>query len=371
MRHTPDDSARVFGGGIMLVTGPVARNGSDLSFKRMHFRGKDWATIWMGPHEHVTDLFLSEFRGEKVPVTINIAPPPSTLLVAAASFVHTIVPYGSDELGFAGALQGAPVEIVKAKTVDAYAIANAEVVIEGYLTPERVWETSEAEEKGPFADREEAPDFFPEWHGYMGKTLRVFKFQATAMTHREDPIFFTPHARSLEADILTAPFREACFLELFDRLAPGLVTDVNVMPGVASWAAFVIFQIKKRWPREEGLQKLLLSACFQHPILQLAIVVDDDVDIYEPRDILWALATRLDPDSIVLAPPRPDVFHGAYPAKRGIGIDATIPLSKKEAYKRPRFPTWIDLEKWIPSDVLEQAKSLQSDYAKMLARTGH
>jgi 4-hydroxy-3-polyprenylbenzoate decarboxylase len=373
IKHTPYDGAHVSGGGIMLAAGKVAHNGSDLNFKRMHFRGKDWATIWMGPHEHVTDILTGELRGEKIPITINICAPPSTLLVAGASFIHSVVPHGSDELGFAGAVQECPVDIIKAKTIDAYAIANAEWVIEGYISSsDRAWETTEAEEKGMVVHREEAPPFFPEWHGHMGRAMRVYKFQATALTCRKNPIFYAPHARSIEADIIAAPFREACFWELFERLEPGFVQDVSVMPGVASWGAFVIFQVKKRRPRDEGVQKTLLSACFQHPILQMAIAIDEDVDIYDSRDVMWAIATRVDPENIILAPPRPEVFQGVYPARRGIGLDATTPFDKKGLFERAKYPTSIvDLEKWISKDKIEEAGKLQSEYAKMLAKTGH
>lgn len=373
IKHTPRDGAHVSSGGILLAMGESANGGSDLGFKRMHFRGKDWASIWMGPGEHITDLLTGEARGKNLPVTINICAPPSTLLVAAAAFVHSVVPHGSDELGFAGGLQDCPVEIVKAKTVDAYGIANAEWIIEGYISSsERAWETDEARETGRVYRRETAPPFFPEWHGYLGRAMNVFKFSATALTHRKDPMLFAPHARSIEADVIAAPFREACFYELFNRMDPGFVTDVSIMPGVASWGAFVIFQVKKRRPRDEGVQKTMLSACFQYPILQMAIAVDEDVDIYNPRDVLWAIATRCDPEHIILAPPRADMFQGAYPARRGVGLDATIAFDDKGFYERAHYPTTnLDLERWISKDKIAAARAMQGDFARLLAMTGH
>jgi 3-polyprenyl-4-hydroxybenzoate decarboxylase len=104
----------------------------------------------------------------------------------------------------------------------------------------------------------------------------------------------------------------------------------------------------------------------------MAIAIDEDVDIYDSRDVMWAIATRVDPENIILAPPRPEVFQGVYPARRGIGLDATTPFDKKGLFERAKYPTSIvDLEKWISKDKIEEAGKLQSEYAKMLAKTGH
>ena len=107
-------------------------------------------------------------RDERIPLTVNINPPPAVQLVAGTWNVRTIVPHGSDEVGIAGAFQGAPVKFVKAKTVDAYAMADSEIVLEGYLEPysENVWESDEAEKLGK-QGLAKAP-FFPEWVGYLG-----------------------------------------------------------------------------------------------------------------------------------------------------------------------------------------------------------
>ena len=94
-----------------------------------------------------------------------------------------ILPYGCDELGVAGAAQGFPVRVVKARTVDAWAIADSEVVIEGYVDPrDRRFETAEAE-----ADQTQGKHHFhPEWAGYMGKAYKAPTFHVTAVTMRKD-----------------------------------------------------------------------------------------------------------------------------------------------------------------------------------------
>ena len=211
IKHSEDDAGRILGGGVVLYADLPSGKGSELCFKRMHFRGKDWGSINILPGTHLGTIVNAEFKqGKAVPLTINIGVPPAVMIMAAAYAIHVIIGEGADELGIAGALQGAPIEICKAKTVDAYAIANSEWVIEGYCLAERVWETEEAEKIG----KVRVAPLFPEWLGYLGRALRPPRFQATAITHRKDrPIFHTPLAASFENENMAKPIREACFLE--------------------------------------------------------------------------------------------------------------------------------------------------------------
>ena len=113
------------GCGIQLLTGEYFRGGTHVSFNRQCWR-KDWCTIAMGQFTHLGQTVFKTHQGQKIPITININPPPSVLLVAGEGGVRTIIIPGDDEVGIAGALQGQPVEIVKAKTVNAFACAQSE-----------------------------------------------------------------------------------------------------------------------------------------------------------------------------------------------------------------------------------------------------
>jgi len=377
IKHTSRDGARILGGGNYLFSGRNFKGGMDLSFKRTHFRGKDWATVWMGPGSHTEKLITTELRGKRLELTLNITTPPAVNLVAAASFLHSIIPAGENEVAFAGGLQGEPVDLVSAKTVDAYAIANAEWVIEGYIdTRDKVWETDEAEQIGEVKRRGMAPPFFPEWQGYLGRAIKSFRLQVTGITHRKErPMLFTPLARSLEHDHMTTPFREACFSELADRLAPGFVTDVHVIPGLAAHRSHVVLQVKKRRARDEGIQKEIIGACLaSDPILQLVVAVDEDVDIYSVHDVLWAIITRCDAKNGIIKSPivRSSVYEGVYPSNVGIGFDATIPWGDKGLFERAHYPSdMLDLGEWIPKEKIAAARAVQSEYARILANTGH
>ncbi|MDP2644766.1 MAG: UbiD family decarboxylase [Desulfobacterales bacterium] len=380
LKHTERDGGRIMGG-LILVGGEYFKGGRELSFKRMNFRGKDWASIKALRGTHFGDLALKEHRGTVIPLTVNIGAPPAVLLAGGGGSLHAIVPSGVDEVAIAGGLQQAPVSLVKAKTVEACAIAEAEWVIEGYVdTAERVWETDEAEKIGKFG----AAPFFPEWAGYMGWAVRTLKFHATAVTHRKDnPIFYSPLARSFEGDNLVTIFREASFLELAERLYPGFVQDVNILHGVTAMSG-VVFQVRKGGA-EEGFQRNLITAAFAaSPTMRMVIVVDDDIDIYNAEDVLWAITTRCQAGTgiikgaggrrIVMFPTDILGAHGDgadFLTEAGIGIDATVSLKAKAHFERAHYPVdKIDLKKWFNDAQLAKARSMQSDYGKLLGATG-
>lgn len=381
IQHTEQDAGRVLGGGIFFVGGKHFRGGTHLSYNRTHFRGKDYASVLAFYGTHLGEILL-EHKGEKIPATINIGTPPAISLIAGGSVVHPIIPKGTDKVAIAGGLQGYPVDIVKAKTVDTHSIAQSEWVIEGYFdTTQKVWESEEAEKIG----KGEVSIFFPEWTGYMGKSIRTFKFQATAITHRQErPIFYTPLAHSLEGEFLLMVLREACFYELADRLIPGLVEDINHMSGTTGRAG-VILQVKKKRASDEGYQRNLITAIFGATQgLHLVVVVDEDIDIYSAEDILWAITTRVNPDTDFMrgsvggrgAPMLPieRIAMGGgtvFQYGGGVGIDATVPFESKQEFARSYYPVdKIDLKRWLSDEEIASAQSSQNEYAKVLARIG-
>lgn len=379
LKYTELDGDRVQGGGVVLAMGESYRGGSDLSFKRMIFRGKDWSSIAVERTSHLGGIRYTEHRGEKIPLTINIGAPPACMMLAATYLPRPVIPYGADELGYAGALQGEPVEIVKAKTVNTYALAKAEWVLEGYFLVERVWETEEAEK----AQKQGVYPMFPEWTGYMGKAYVHRKFQVTAITHRkEKPIAFTPLAHAFEPENLGFPFREAAYLELCERFSPGLVIDVNIL-NCLKFAGGVVLQIKKRGQGDEGMQKNLLAAVLSaSPGQRMVIAVDEDVDIYNADDVLWAIMTRTDPEKSFIRGPRGSVGQALMPAEEhgdrgwggfegGMAIDTTIPYAHKSSFQRAHYPVdKVNLKKWFTEDEVHKAKAKQSEYARSLAKTG-
>jgi len=378
LKHTTRDGARVMGSGNILICDQWARGGKEFSYKRMHFRGKDWGSITSSPATHTEAIIFMDHRTENVPVTVNICNPPAAMMVAAAGGVHSIIPLGTDELAIAGALQGSPIEITKAKTIDAYSVANAEIVIEGYWTTDKIWETEEAEKDG----RQDVVPFFPEWTGYLGKTWKSRKFQVTGVTHRKNPIYYNQLAASYDGEFNSFDLREAMFYELADRLVPGLVVDVHHPFALRFWGG-VVYQVKKRRPRDEGYQRnLLINTLGAAPGIRLVIVVDEDVDIYSMDDVMWAIMSRTEPATDYLRGATGSRGVAAQPGEMatmleiggfggGLGIDATVPFLEKWRYERAHYPSdMVDLKKWFSQEEIDKAKAQQGDYARVMAKYG-
>jgi len=377
IKHTERDGGRILGGGIYFLGGKYAWGGKELSFKRTHFRGKDWGSVWIVRGSHMADSIRREFKGEKIPATINIGVSPAVMLLAAGGPDHRILPGGVDEVAIAGGLQGSPIEISKAKTIDGYCLSQSEWVIEGYFdSSEKVWETEEAERIG----REREAPFFPEFHRWLGRASKGIKFVVTAITHRKErPIFYAPLADSFESDNLQNPAIEATLFELSNRLYPGFVQDINILPSQASGVGIVI-QVKKRGAGDDGHVRSLLANILAGELgINLAIIVDEYVDIYSTDDVLWAVTTLTNPLSGII-----DLkgIGGGVTAlltlgdKRqelggSIGIDATIPFTQRRFFERPHYPVdKIDLTKHFSEETILKIKTRQSDYARLLAQKG-
>lgn len=378
IKHSEVDAGRILGGGVTLVTEPYCVKGSDVAFKRMHFRGKDWSSINILRGTHLSYVTHRDGRSEAVPITINIGIPPAVIMLAGTMTVHAIMPEGVDELGVAGAIQGFPVELSKAKTVDAYAIANSEWVIEGYVSTEKVWETEESER---LKKRRVAP-LFPEYSGYLGRATNTFKFQATAITHRKDrPIFYTPLANSYEDENFGTPLREACFYELAHRIAPGLVKDVSILHAFkADFGA--IFQVKKRSAADDAYPRNIVAAAIPAATLRLAIIVDEDINIYDAEDVLWAITTRANLKTGVFTGAPGSIGMTALPfadaareqdawSEGGMVIDATVPFRAKDRFPRTHYPVdRVNLTKWFSPEELAGVRAQQSTHARFLASIG-
>ncbi len=377
--HTEDDGGRFFGNGVHFIGPPwVPGGGTQFSFYRMAFRdGQEYASVNMVPGGQ-GDAICRRWPGERIPVTINICPPPAIEMLGYSTFNSIVFPGFTDEIGMAGALQGSPVEIVKARTVDAYAIARSEWVLEGYiLEGQRVWETDEAEALGR---QGEAP-LHPEWARYMGRAYRTPRaFELTAITHRVDkPYFFVPILGSIwyQCSYVCASIYEMC-----ERMAPGFVQDVAIWTGLTNWGGVVI-QVSKQRRSDEGLQRNVMGAVMTtHRGLRLCVVVDEDIDIWEPEDVVWAMESRVSPGRDIVVYNEFSRGQAFQPSELktgqisvsdgGIGLDATVPIEHKERYRRAVYPTaGLDLSKWFTDAECEDLRSRQDPYFRYLAKTGY
>ena len=389
IRHTEHEPELTVGSGIRCVTGEYFDGGSDLGYNRMNFRWGNVGTFQIAPGSHMWQVVSKYYNAdEPVPITLCFGVPPACTLLAGAGFDYVILPTGCDEIGVAGAVQGAPIRLVKALTVDAMALADCEIVLEGYVKPrDRRYETAEAEEAGV----QGRFHFHPEWAGYMGKSYKAPTFHVTAVTMREPeskPIVFALGVHTLDDHNIDTTVREAAVFELCNRLQPGIVQDVVIPYCMTDWGGCII-QVKKRNTIEEGWQRNFLSAilsCSQG--MRLAIAVSEDTDPYSMDDVMWCLTTRVNPRTDILNPIPGGRGQTFMPAERmtagekqwtasntvfegGMGIDATVPFGYENDFLRPLYP----IDKVKPEDFFSEtdianAKSRMAGWVLSLARTG-
>lgn len=386
IRHTAEEEEATLGSGVTLLSGRFFGGGSHIGYNRQNFRWGDTGTFQVAPGSHMW-MACSQFYGrQRLPLTINFGLPPAVTLAAGAGFDYVVLPHGSDELGVAGALQGAPVELTPAVSVpDAFAIANAEYVIEGYLDPtDRRYETGRAERT---KQQGEHP-FHPEWAGYMGKAYRAPTFGVTAITHRplaDRPLIQPMIVHGAEENTIQTAVRTAAMYELGNRIMPGFVRDVHIPFAMTDWGG-AVFQVDKRSAVDEGYQRnVLVTALASSRGMRLAIAVDPDIDIYSTDDLLWALTTRVDPNSDLIVPVPGGAGQAFQPSERasasgrgsrtgfegGLVIDATIPYGTEDQFARPRYGVAeVDLRRWFDEQIIADLEAGQRGWVRLLAQRG-
>ncbi len=224
------------------------------------------------PYAHLR-LQMGKAPGRPFPVAIVLGGDPVVLMTATAP-----VPFGVDELEIAGALRGKPIEMVRCKTVPLEVPATAEIVIEGEIL------TDELREEGPFGE-------FTGYYGGHQAPRPVVRVKA--VTHREHPILHATYEGlppSGSAMLVAVP-REA---ELMRQIALPGVKKVHMSPG-GGGAFHAVISVEKSY---EGFGKYVglavLSATAGRSIKRV-IVVDEDVDPFDPVAVEWAIATRVQP----------------------------------------------------------------------------
>ncbi|MCW3980693.1 MAG: UbiD family decarboxylase, partial [Candidatus Bathyarchaeota archaeon] len=265
--------------------------------------------------------------GGELEVAICIGNSTAVLLSASTS-----LPKGVDELGMANALE--KTELVKCKTVDLEVPRDCEIVLEGRITKEKVPE-------GPFLDLT----------GILDRVRQQPVIDIGCITCREKPFYQTILAGRKEHKTLMGMPREPTIFNEANKVCE--CKDVYITVGGCSWLHAVV-QIKKLGA-EDG-KKAIRAAFEGHSSLKHCVVVDEDINIYDPKDVEWAIATRFqaDKDAIILPKqrgssldPSGDLTEGKKATTCKMGLDATIPLTQtgkgfnKEKYRE------IDLKEFL------------------------
>ena len=347
--NTAEDAGPFFTMGLCYASDPVSGE-SDITIHRLCVQGRDELSMYFVPGRHL-DAFRqkAEAAGQALPLTISIGVDPAIYI--GACFEPPTTPLGFDELSVAGALRGRPVELAQALSVNARGIAHAEVVIEGELLPGRRVQEDQHTHTG------RAMPEFPGYIGMANPSLPVIKVKA--VTHRRNPILQHTIGCSEEHVNMAGIPTEASILALVEQAMPGKLLNVYAH-SAGGGKLLAVLQFKKAGPQDEGRQRqaaLLAFAAF--PELKQVILVDEDVDLFDSNDVLWALQTRYqgDVDTLFIPgvrchPLDPSQTSDYNPALRGTGIscktifDCTVPWALQDKFRRCRFQE-VDVKRFL------------------------
>jgi len=301
------DGGPMITGGVVIAEDP--EYGINAGMYRMMLKEKNLTGI-----DIVTPNNLRKFteramqRKKPLPISVSIGVHPYEMV--ASTFKANL---GVNELTFAGGLRGRPLQLADGETIPVPCIADAEIVLEGEILPDG-WIYPE----GPFC----------EFNRLMGGIHKNPHVRIKAIMHRKDAVYYALQM-PWENIWMSAPIYEAAARRVLNE-AGVQATAINVTPGgCCHW--HIVAAIKRSpGDAKNAIMSLLSIADIKH-----VIVTDDDIDVFDPTDVEWAVATRVQADRDVLIvsnarskpldPSLPPPAAGKIPTTAKMGIDATIP----------------------------------------------
>jgi len=316
LRTWPKDAGRFITFGLVATKHPETgvRN---LGVYRMQVI--DGTHALMHWQKHKRGAQHSEIRkdaGGRIQAAVIIGGEPATVFAGVAP-----VPEGLDKYLFAGITRKRGIQTVKCRTVDLEVPANAEIVLEGYVDP------ADVREEGPFGDH---TGYYTPVEGYPTFTL-------TGIMRRRDPIYLTTVVgKPVLEDAHIGKVIERSFLPLIRMFHPEVV-DYS-MPAAGWFQGLAIISIKKRYPGQAKKVMMGLWGTGQLALTKTFIVVDEDVNVHDINDVIWAVTTRADAarDTVIIDGAPTDTLDPASPLVNlgsKLGIDATQKTAE-EGYAR-------------------------------------
>ncbi len=325
-KHAVGDGGRFITGGVVVSKHPETGVGN-LGYNRMEILGPRTLGMNINQWRDVQRAHAAaEAQGKPLGIAVAIGLDPALMIAAGCK-------YEGDENNIAGAIRGRPVEVTRGVTVDVDTIpAHAELVLEGRVLP------GLRRSEGPLA----------EFHGYYGEPWESPVFEVTAIGHRDDPIFQTIVPGWNEHIYIGNVLPREPLLMRFVRHASKNVRAVHIPPYTNGF--LVVVQLDKKTNMGEP-RNVALAAFAAHPNFRVCVVVEGDVNIYDPSDLLWALMTRVDWGQDVFTVPRAQ-GHEMDPANDSkgigtkIGIDATFDKGRRPYGRRVSYPM-VELAKYL------------------------
>ncbi|MCK9394993.1 MAG: 4-hydroxy-3-polyprenylbenzoate decarboxylase [Methylobacter sp.] len=305
----PEDAAPLITWPLVITKGPNKER-QNLGIYRMQVIGKNKVIMrWLAHRGGALDFkeFQAAHPGKPFPVSVALGADPATILAAV-----TPVPDSLSEYAFAGLLRGSKTEVAKSLTNDLQVPASAEIVLEGFIYP------GEFAAEGPYGDHT----------GYYNEVADFPVFTIERITQRQAPIYHSTYTGRPpdEPAILGVALNEV-FVPILQKQFPEIV-DFYLPPEGCSYRMAVISMKKQYAGHAKRVMLGTWSFLRQFMYTKFVIVVDDDVDVRNWQDVIWAMTTRMDParDLTILENTPIDYLDFASPVSglgSKVGFDAT------------------------------------------------
>jgi 4-hydroxy-3-polyprenylbenzoate decarboxylase len=310
IRPYPGDAGKIITLGL-VITRDCETGVPNVGVYRLQLQSKNTMTVhWLSVRGGARHLRKAAERGKKLEVAIALGVDPLIIMAAA-----TPIPVDLSEWLFAGLYGGSGVSLAKCKTVDLEVPADSEIVLEGTITP------GEVLPDGPFGDH----------MGYYGvvEDSPLVRFQC--MTHRKDPIYLTTFSgRPPKEEAMMAIALNRIYTPILRQQVSEIVDFFLPMEALSYKAA--VISIDKAYPGQARRAALAFwSALPQFTYTKFVIVVDKDINIRDPRQVVWAISSKVDPTrDVFILPNTPFDTLDFASEKLGLGgrmgIDATTKI---------------------------------------------
>jgi 4-hydroxy-3-polyprenylbenzoate decarboxylase len=337
----PGDVAPLITWGLVITKGPEKER-QNLGIYRQQVLTKNKVIMrWLAQRGGALDYRDWKIKnpGKPFPLSVALGADPATILGAV-----TPVPDTLSEYGFAGLLRGSKTEVVKSGLSDLQVPASAEYILEGFIYPD------EEAKEGPFGDHT----------GYYNEVETFPVFTIERITHRKDPIYHSTYTGRPpdEPAVLGVALNEV-FVPILQKQFPE-ITDFYLPPEGCSYRVAVVSMKKQYAGHAKRVMMGVWSFLRQFMYTKFVIVVDDDVNTRDWKEVIWAISTRVDPvrDFTLVENTPIDYLDFASPVSglgSKVGIDATnkwkgeterewgTPISMDENVKQRVDSIWQEL----------------------------
>jgi len=305
----PDDAGPLITWPLVITKGPHKER-QNLGIYRQQVIGKNKVIMrWLAHRGGALDFkeWQIAHPGKPFPVSVALGADPATILAAV-----TPVPDSLSEYAFAGLLRGSKTELAKSITNDLQVPASAEIVLEGFIYP------GETAPEGPFGDHT----------GYYNEVAEFPVFTIECITQRQAPIYHSTYTGKPpdEPAVLGVALNEV-FVPILQKQFPEII-DFYLPPEGCSYRMAVISMKKQYAGHAKRVMLGTWSFLRQFMYTKFVIVVDDDVDVRNWQEVIWAMTTRMDParDLTILENTPIDYLDFASPVSglgSKVGFDAT------------------------------------------------